>query len=180
MAAPADKTAADMSGSYIMNRSLSGDTDGILALQGVGWLLRKSLGLATVTINLTHDTAADVIHINSVAGGVLSTKEDLPLDFQPQKRKKDKVWGNFEVKAKKAQVSAIDDEQLREGWAGEEVIQVEAVNEELKWSAMQIWGFQDYEVNGKTERRYFRRVRLTHSKGVTYCHMAYDYSPLEQ
>ncbi|KAK6349917.1 hypothetical protein TWF696_006176 [Orbilia brochopaga] len=180
MAAPADKTAADMTGSYVMNRSLSGDTDGILALQGVGWLLRKSLGLATVTINLKHDGAADVIHIHSVAGGVISTNEDLHLDGKTYDRTKDKVWGNFKITAQKKQLSEIDDEQLREGWAGDEVIQVVADNKDSKWVALQIWGFKDHEVNGKTERRYFRRVRLTHSKGVTYCHMVYDYSPLEQ
>ncbi|KAJ6264632.1 hypothetical protein Dda_0781 [Drechslerella dactyloides] len=180
MAAPADKTAADMTGSYVMNRTLSGDTDKILSLQGVGWLLRKSLGLATVTINLTHKASDDVINIHSVAAGVISTNEDLHLDGKAYERTKDKVWGNFQVTAQKKQLSEIDDEQLREGWAGDEVIEVVADNKESKWTALQIWGFTDYEVNGKKERRYFRRVRLTHSKGVTYSHMVYDYAPLEQ
>ncbi|EWC45535.1 hypothetical protein DRE_05393 [Drechslerella stenobrocha 248] len=170
MAAPADKTAADMSGSYIMNRSLSGDTDGILALQKVGWLLRKSLGLATVTIALTHDAANDVINIHSVAGGVISTNESVHLDGKAYPRKNDKVWGNFEVVAQKVRAADIDDDILREGWAGEEVIQVSSENKEYKWTAVQIWGFKDCEIDGKTERRYF--------KGTTYCHMVYDYSPL--
>ena len=48
MAARQDATTADTSGAYVLNRALSTPHEDVLAAQGVSWLLRKAIGLATV------------------------------------------------------------------------------------------------------------------------------------
>ncbi|KAF3934262.1 hypothetical protein ABW19_dt0200742 [Dactylella cylindrospora] len=177
MAAPVEKTVADMTGVYVMNRTLSGNTDEILYLQGVGFITRKALSIATVTLKINHKTEPDseIIHIDSVlTGGIKGISEDIFIDDEFHDRE-DHVWGKFKAKAKRVPVKEIQDEWLSKGWVGEEVIKIESINEANNWTAVQTWGYQDY--NG--ERRYVRHVTLTHKKGVTTCHMVYDYSPLE-
>ena len=41
MAAPPEVTIGDLSGQFIMNKTLSDDTDAVLALQGISWWKRK-------------------------------------------------------------------------------------------------------------------------------------------
>ncbi|KAI1082996.1 hypothetical protein F5B20DRAFT_578071 [Whalleya microplaca] len=52
MAAPATKTIKDLSGKWVLNKTLSDSIDPALALQGVGWLTRKAIGAATVTLHV--------------------------------------------------------------------------------------------------------------------------------
>ncbi|KAF3316032.1 hypothetical protein TWF173_002812 [Orbilia oligospora] len=175
MAAPIEKTATDMSGCYVMNRELSGDTDAILSYQSIGWLTRKTLGRVPVTITLTQTKEA--VQVDSVAAGFITTNETVQLDDKSYPLNH-KVWGEITSKAKLIKVSDIDDETLKEGWVGEDVIEVTSQSEVNKWKATQIWGFQDVEVKGEKQRRYFRRIRLEHKKGIEYCHTCYDYSPV--
>ncbi|EJT46962.1 hypothetical protein A1Q1_04205 [Trichosporon asahii var. asahii CBS 2479] len=57
MAAPATKTIANISGSWGM--SLSDSTDAVLALQGIGWVTRKTIGAAGLTLAMKQYTAKD-------------------------------------------------------------------------------------------------------------------------
>lgn len=52
MAAPSNVDLNKLSGTWVMNKSLSDDTDAILAMQGVGWFLRRAIALATVTLHI--------------------------------------------------------------------------------------------------------------------------------
>ncbi|KAF3906274.1 hypothetical protein ABW20_dc0102773 [Dactylellina cionopaga] len=182
MAVPVEKTVADITGCYVMNPKLSGSIDEILKHQGIGWMKRKALGLATVTITITHKTAEDVLDIHSDALGVIKSEETTPLDGKKHDQLNNPLWGNLKVTGTKMRVADIEDEILREGWVGEEVIEIIAESEVYKWKATQIWGFQDVEIEGAMQRRYFRRVRLTHQgkESPTYSHMIYDYSPKTQ
>jgi hypothetical protein len=73
MAAPAEVTLKDLSGQWVMvsnslarphlwayrlirltylqNKTLSDDPDDVLALQGMGWMTRKAISIATVTLH---------------------------------------------------------------------------------------------------------------------------------
>lgn len=50
MAAPPEITCKNLQGKWHMNKSLCTRTEEILALQGIGWLTRKAIGLANVTV----------------------------------------------------------------------------------------------------------------------------------
>jgi len=48
MAARQNATPADTSGKYVLNKSLSTPHDDVLAAQGVSWLQRTAISIATV------------------------------------------------------------------------------------------------------------------------------------
>lgn len=48
MAARENATPADTSGKYVLNKSLSTPHDDVLAAQGVSWLQRTAISIATV------------------------------------------------------------------------------------------------------------------------------------
>ncbi|KAL7628746.1 hypothetical protein AAE478_000261 [Parahypoxylon ruwenzoriense] len=58
MAAPASKTIGDLNGKWVLNKALSDSVEPALALQGVGWLVRKAIGSATVTLHVKQYKAA--------------------------------------------------------------------------------------------------------------------------
>ncbi|KAF3902260.1 hypothetical protein AA313_de0207592 [Arthrobotrys entomopaga] len=183
MAAPAEMTVANITGKYFMVQSGCKNTDEILAGQGIGWLKRKALAVAPVTITITHTVPADgspeVLQVESVALKVISSSETITIDGESRKSVHP-LWGDITLSAKKIKIADISDEKLKEGgWLGEEVIEVIAGNvttkESDKWTAVQIWGFQT--IDG--QHRYFRRVRLDHGKEPIYGHMLYDYSTID-
>ncbi|KAG6818054.1 hypothetical protein H0H87_009209 [Tephrocybe sp. NHM501043] len=55
MAAPDSLNILDISGTYVMNKSISDNfTDEILRLQGVSWWKRKAISVGTVTLKIKH------------------------------------------------------------------------------------------------------------------------------
>jgi len=178
MAAPAFMSIADMSGTWAMNRSLSGDTDKLLELQSISWMIRKVLALTSITLSMTHKIVApstEHIHIDTVlTGGFEGGPEDLYLDDAEYEREDD-IWGNFTLSAKKTSVDnlGVDDEFLKDGFDHKEVVYIKSVNDEYKWTAIQVWGFET--ING--ERRYVRHIRLEHRGGVDHFKIVYDYRP---
>jgi len=60
------------------NKTLSDDTDAVLALQGVGWWTRKAIGLATLTLHTKQYEKDGVTHIDieqTATGGIKGTTE---------------------------------------------------------------------------------------------------------
>ena len=52
MASPSEVTITNLSGKFVMNKELSNNIDALLALQGIGWLTRKAIQLATVYLTI--------------------------------------------------------------------------------------------------------------------------------
>lgn len=81
------------------NKTLSDPTDATLALQGVGWMLRKTIGLATVTLHVKQYTgpprapstsAEDATHIDveqTLTGGVQGNAEQRCLDWEAREHR---------------------------------------------------------------------------------------------
>ncbi|KAI1361265.1 hypothetical protein F5Y08DRAFT_342862 [Xylaria arbuscula] len=199
MAAPASKTATNLSGTWVLNKTLSDPTDPALALQGVGWILRKAIGAATVTIVVKQypdpETSTPTIEIDQSASGLTSTKELRKLDWTSREHK-DFVFGRVHGRSKyitlddlKALVSA-DGEAQREKWVdpaqpgflaedwlpehsgeeGEKLV-LNHVVADGGWFATQAWGFQD--VGG--ERRYVRNVVVAKGDKFVSFKMIYDF-----
>ncbi|KAI1820360.1 hypothetical protein F4861DRAFT_545767 [Xylaria intraflava] len=200
MAAPASKTIANLNGKWTLNKTLSDSTEPALALQGIGWLLRKAISAATITItakqykdeNPPHATHID---IEQLASGLKGTAESRTLDWAPREHK-DWLFGRVEGRSRflslteAAALVAEGGAARVEGWAdsdflaldwldgeGERVgpagegLMLSFVRADAGWIAAQFWGFQD--VGG--ERRYVRNVTVSKEGKFENFKMVYDW-----
>lgn len=183
MAAPPDLTTLDLSGTWVMNKSLSDDTDEILRLQGVGWWMRSAIGLATVTLYVKHykdESGVEHIEIDQrLTGGIPGTFENRTLDWTPREHN-DHLFGPVVGKSRRIKLDEIDNEFLRKGWL-QDTEQHGAINAYAQsdtpksgttWIAEQIWGF---ELVGD-ERRYVRHVDFLGPEGEhLQARLVYDF-----
>jgi hypothetical protein len=176
------------------NKTLSDPFDPVLALQGIGWLTRKAIGAATVTLHVKHYALEDgtvKIDIDQVlSGGLKGSVEERTLDWQ-WRGHTDYLFGTVKghnryntlaavlEEAKGKGVTEEDAQFLAEGWLKEteegEVMESFVENEGNQWTAWQIWGFA--EVGG--ERRYVRRIVVRKTAGkeeVRRVRLVYDFA----
>lgn len=102
MAAPSDVTMQNLNGTWVMNKTLSSDTDAVLSLQGIGWLTRKAIGVATITLSVKEwiepnaDDPANApitkIHIEQTATGGIKNTESRTTDWRVREHK-DRTFG---------------------------------------------------------------------------------------
>ncbi|TVY54938.1 hypothetical protein LSUE1_G009423, partial [Lachnellula suecica] len=134
MAAPPEITLKDLTGDWVMNKTLSDDTDPILVLQGVSWFTRKAISLATITLHTKQYTDSDnETHIDieqTATGGIKGTTEIRVLNWS-ERTHTDSIFGT--VKGRSRWLSGLGEVEkyLQEGWeAGEaEWIESYVVNE---------------------------------------------------
>ncbi|KAI0102143.1 hypothetical protein GGR51DRAFT_527942 [Nemania sp. FL0031] len=192
MAAPASKTITSLNGKWSLNKTLSDPTDPALALQGMGWLLRKAIGAANVVLAVTEyvdsETGKTHIDIEQTASGLRGTSEARVLDWQPREHK-DWLFGRVEGRSKfvatlseLASLVAEDSEARKSGWVDSDFLALDWLEEEggvifnhvaadAGWFATQAWGFQD--VGG--ERRYVRNVVVAKGGKFESFKMIYDF-----
>ncbi|EKD17555.1 uncharacterized protein L3040_006674 [Drepanopeziza brunnea f. sp. 'multigermtubi'] len=184
MAAPAEVTLKDLSGQWVMNKTLSDDPDEVLALQGMGWLTRKAIAIATLTLHAKQYTDdASIVHIDidqTTTGGIKGTTELRTLDWT-ERTHEDHVFGMLMGRNRWSSFQEIDDAYLKEGWLegdeekagpdGERHVESFVRNEKNGWKAQQIWGFAIVE--GK--RYHTRRVVVTKGDKVLKIRLVYDW-----
>ncbi|KAK4075493.1 uncharacterized protein Triagg1_4614 [Trichoderma aggressivum f. europaeum] len=178
--------AVDQMASWWANKTLSDSSEPVLSLQGVGYLVRKGIGLATITIEVEQyegppkppNTAADVvthIDIKQSASGLSSTQENRCLDNFPRDHT-DWLFGTVTGRSRWVSLDEVTDEYLKKGWevegGGQSFITNIAENKEKGWVAEQVWGFQI--VNG--ERRYCRHVVVTKGEERAQIRLVYDFN----
>lgn len=183
MSAPATKTVKNLEGKWIIEKSLSNDTDPVLSLQGVSWLLRKTIGAATVTqhtkLQKSESGTPEIVIDQTLTGGLKGTQEKRVLDWTARPHS-DWLFGDVNSKSRYSSLEKIAAEQattakgdakdiaedvkfLTEGWleeckGDEGVIETYAENEKAGWTAWQVWGFAEVDVEGRKERWFVRRV----------------------
>ncbi|KAG7292668.1 hypothetical protein NEMBOFW57_002705 [Staphylotrichum longicolle] len=193
MAAPANKTIGDLSGKWVMNKSQSSPIEPALALQGVGWVMRKAVGLATMTLQVKQYVAppsppADpsstpVTHIEieqTGTGGIKGTTEKRCLDFVFRDHT-DYLFGHVKGQTKWLTPDEITDAFLKSGWLeGEEekggpngethlISHVESYDN--GWTATQIWGFKIVE----GLRKYVRNIVVAKGAERVEVQLVYDF-----
>lgn len=143
----------------------------------MGWLTRKAIGLATVTLHVKeYVDESGVTHVDiqqTATGGVKGTAENRTLD-NTFREHSDWLFGS--VKGRTGWVASkgeIADEFLREGWEDSQAEFVVGYVESLDrgWTATQVWGFQ--EVNG--ERRYARNIVVAKGDERVEMRLVYDF-----
>jgi len=181
MAAPPEKTLANLTGNWIMNKELSDDPDGVLELQGIGWWTRRAIAWATVTLHVKeYVTEGGVTHIDinqTATGGIKGTTELRTLDWT-EREHDDSMFGHIKGRSRWADLEVVDDPFLKEGWESENVgpngegwIHSVALNEKAGWEAVQIWGFAIIE--GK--RYHTRRIVVTKGEESRSVRLIYDF-----
>ncbi|KAJ7706324.1 hypothetical protein B0H17DRAFT_1036738 [Mycena rosella] len=168
MAVPATFSILDLSGKFTMNKAMSGDTDKILALQGISWLKRSIISLAVVTLVVKHykdDDGVEHVDIDqTITGGIPGTREERTLSWT-ERSTVDSLFGAVIGKSRRVQASELEEEFLKKDWTADTLehglIQSYVCSDTPKsgrtWIANQTWGIQ--EING--ERRYVRHVKFT-------------------
>jgi hypothetical protein len=166
------------------NKTLSDDTDALLALQGIGWLTRKAIGFATVTLHVKQyndDNAVTHIDIDQTAtGGIKGTSENRTLDWTFREHQ-DHIFGKLNGKNRWVTLDLVDDDFLTAEWLegeeekagpkGETHVQSFVQNDEKGWTAEQIWGFAT--IDGK--RYYTRRVTVKKGSEALKVRLVYDW-----
>ncbi|KAI0483359.1 hypothetical protein GGR56DRAFT_239999 [Xylariaceae sp. FL0804] len=127
MAAPASKTIGNLSGKWLLNKTLSDPVDAALQLQGIGWLIRKAIGAAAVTLHVKqYVTEADgLVHIDIdqvATAGLKGTTERRTIDDRPREHK-DWLFGSVRGRTRwvsadelAALLSADGGEARKGGW----------------------------------------------------------------
>ncbi|KAF2261832.1 hypothetical protein CC78DRAFT_619026 [Lojkania enalia] len=194
MAAPADKTIKSLDGKWVINKSISDSPDSVLALQGISWLTRKAINLATVTLHIkSYQAPPDgspsdppVTHFDisqTLTGGLSGTTEKRNLDWKWRPHS-DWLFGDLrgrsrwttfdELKKENAGKGSLEEDAvfLCEGWMeGAEVVE-SFVESEKGWTGWQVWGF--VEVGG--ERRHARRFVVRKGESVERIRLVYDWA----
>jgi len=182
MAAPPEITLKDLTGAWVMNKTLSDDTDAVLALQGVSWFTRKAIAWATITLHTKQYTPSDgITHIDidqTATGGVKGTTENRLLDWT-ERSHSDYMFGDLKGKSRWVNLDGEGlDSFLTEGWLeeeagpnGEKHVQSWVLNEANGWTAEQIWGFAIVE----GARYHTRRVVVTKGEEVLKIRLVYDW-----
>ncbi|KAI0997386.1 hypothetical protein K3495_g10798 [Podosphaera aphanis] len=199
MAAPSTATIKNLTGRWVMNKDLSDPSEPVLSLQGVSWLTRKAINVATIYLNITQSTKdngiTEIVIEQTATGGISGTTETRSLDWE-QSKHTDHVFGSIAGRSRWINLDSVkepltDDyvnteeevKFLSEGWIeeesenggpnGERHIDTFAVNEKEGWTARQIWGFAI--INGT--RYYVRRAIIKKKKEVKMVRLVYSWNP---
>lgn len=179
------------------NKKLSDTAEPALVLQGISYLVRTGVGLATISIEVHQYEApakptdegeepapeADAVwhlDIQQSASKLTSTTELRCLDDVPRQHS-DRIFGTVLGHSHWTTVEELEDSFLRSGWRGPAegelpaLIWTRSSSVNKGWSATQVWGFQD--VDG--ERRYCRNLLVVKDDQRVECRFVYDYVPPE-
>lgn len=118
MAAPADITIKNLNGEWTMDKSVSNDADPVLTLQGVGWVTRKAISYATITLKVHQYPDSENANVNHVdidqilTGGVKGTSESRITDWTSRPHS-DHIFGNVEGQSRVVRGSKGEDGKVR-------------------------------------------------------------------
>ncbi|KAJ3985400.1 hypothetical protein F5890DRAFT_1510461 [Lentinula detonsa] len=168
MAVPANITALNLNGKFQMvcrnyhllylvanfrflqNKSLSDSPDDMLSAQGVGWIKRKAMGAATITVTLTHSKDASGMEnlslVQVVSGGDPAEPEEKVFDWV-ERKKEIKLFGPCVTKSKRVSLDEVQEPFLKEGWSADTLehgcILVHLANEGKNgWKTEQVCDFR--------------------------------------
>lgn len=122
----------------------------ILRIQGVPWVLRKAITLATVTLSIKHHSdkwgLERIEVVNTLTGGIPGNTELSVLDWTDRSHE-DHVFGKVLGRAKRVDLAdTVEDPYLKEGWSvsqgetegGVLLFYDESVVENRRWTAEQV------------------------------------------
>lgn len=178
MEAPGQAKILDVSGRWLLNRSLSDSTEASFALQGIPWIVRKIINFASLELQYVQlppppgSTAARFGFKQTVSPGGFNTSNEYIFDGQ---KRVDTVPIFGEISARCRYIRGGELAEHVAGLSGAdvddmailEVIQSEAMG----WSASTVWVFE--AVGG--ERRLVKHNTTTKGEQVEKARIVFDY-----
>ncbi|KAH6983567.1 hypothetical protein BKA56DRAFT_482825 [Ilyonectria sp. MPI-CAGE-AT-0026] len=183
MAAPASKTIDNLTGRWILNKKLSDSSDPVLALQGIGFLARKGINMASITLDLNQYTALPappnmatdtVTHIDITQSPSGKDGQERRCVDNTFREHSTSLFGPVIGKTMWVSHDEIDDDFLKNGWLVEgegKFLKIVVQSKGSGWIATQIWGFE--MVDG--ERRYCRHISVTKGDKRVEVRFVYDF-----
>jgi hypothetical protein len=89
-----------------------------LRLQGISWLTRRAIALATITLYVKHYKDDGVEHIDilqTLTGGISATQENRIMDWAFREHQ-DHLFGAVLGRSRRVKLDQIDNDFLRNGW----------------------------------------------------------------
>lgn len=159
---------------------MSDPHDEDLSLQGIGYLTRQAMSLATVTLTIKQYEGAPCppstekgpvtrIDIEQLAGPS-TTSEDRCLDDLTRSYSH-WLFGDVEGRSRWVKLADLEDAFLKKDWDDEDLILSHLANKANCWDAWQIQGFQI--VSG--ERRLCRNIVITKGDERSALRFVYDF-----
>lgn len=154
MAVPDTVNLRNLSGTYVMNKTLSGDADPILKMQGMGWLVRQAVKYSTITLEFKEYTDENgTVHVDIDQTSTGGFKNNEAREFNWEWREvEDPVFGKVKGRGKWMKISELQEPFMKEGWDPKwleecdgEVLFSEVDSTAAKgtqWHAEQVWGFE--------------------------------------
>lgn len=154
-------------------------------LQDIGYLVRKGIGLATITLDINQYEASPKppnsstenftrVDIEQSASGLTSTQENRCLD-SVKREHTDWLFGTVWSHSRWVSLDELKDDFLKSGWEmegeGKNFIMTYAENMAKGWTATQVWGFK--KVDG--ERRYCRNILVEKDDKRVEMRFVYDF-----
>ncbi|KAG1802037.1 uncharacterized protein HD556DRAFT_1228468 [Suillus plorans] len=184
MAAPPEVTIKNLTGKYVMNKTLSDDSDDILKLQGISWFERRANLMFTLKHYADEGGFEHIDIEQTLSGGISGTTQYRTLDWE-ERSINDDVFGALIAQSKRIKVEEVDDEFLRSGWTEDAVedglilavTRSDTSKSGMEWKTELTWGFEVLD----GERRFARHVKFTSSDkkdGPIFKHHYYDYGKL--
>ncbi|KAI4682118.1 uncharacterized protein J4E88_005006 [Alternaria novae-zelandiae] len=190
MAAPPEVTMHDFTGSWLLNKTLSDSFDSAFVLQGIPWIIRKVISLATLTMKIAHSVdesgVPTVIFTQAASVAIAGLSEEIEtrwLDGREQLHSSS-LFGTSSARTRmicfdtatgydgKPLDAVLTKDFLREGKEGEEEFLFDLVVHQTRgWVMEQIWGFG--MLNG--ERRLLRKMGLKKGGEAVYVTAWYDW-----
>ncbi|KAL4916757.1 hypothetical protein BDW62DRAFT_218577 [Aspergillus aurantiobrunneus] len=140
MEIPSDITMKTLKGSWTLDKSVTDDTDSILKLQGVGWLTRKGIGAATLTLHFTStveptpSSTDPVTHLTmrqTLTGGIPGSTEERIMDWTERERS-NHIYGDVLTRSQLINGARDDSGAVRPDLVLQSKTTVDAIAEEIK------------------------------------------------
>ncbi|CAK3992477.1 Hypothetical predicted protein [Lecanosticta acicola] len=177
MAAPKNLDIKDLNGTtWIANRSLSGDSDSVLALQGVHYVIRTILSAGQITVCIKQwegeDGATHFEMQNQISAGLPGLTDTYKTDFEP-KQYSDPIFGTVRDRSRWIGIEELEDEYQKTEWEEGTTKTLELFTDHLDTGATtsQVCGFELIE----GERRYTRRLVVKKGEEVLHVRLVFDY-----
>ncbi|KAJ5636009.1 uncharacterized protein N7484_009322 [Penicillium longicatenatum] len=190
MAAPPEVSMQDFTGSWALSKPLSGAFDPVFAVQGIPWIIRKIISIASLSMKVEKevDEAGTKIlvftQIASVAIAGLSEEREVRVLDGREKFHSSALFGTSSARSRMVDLSTakghdgepLDPELtkdfLDEGEpGGENNLYDLIVHQTAGWAMEQVWGFG--MVNG--ERRLMRTLKIKKGDRVAYTRAIFDW-----
>ncbi|KAF2252892.1 hypothetical protein BU26DRAFT_515314 [Trematosphaeria pertusa] len=183
MAAPPSQTIDKLGGSWTLNKALSTDFNPLMRLQGLTWLSRKAVNLATITTHITLKpspseaaSSTRTLILNNSAFNFPGTVEARTLDWE-WRDFKDYIWGAFQDRSrivrKDGLAQEVADGEWVQGLRGEDewMVESEIRARDGAWSNHTVWGFKSVGA----ERRLIRHMEARRGEECARAVLVYDF-----